>query len=206
MNNRFQIQQQARASSQGAVLPSVLGVLILILVVGSQLTETVTLQHKTNNAFKAQISAESLADFGLNSAEEALLALETRPQALRNIEPTTGANMIDRGLVWAQSLNNYNLTAQQDALSGEPLGWERQPSDWWETYSNSFSRNISATQSQTAYSIVEEFDADFSDSDLGQERDHFTGPTKTFYQITARGEGGTFGTSRVRSIYARTFR
>lgn len=196
-----------RLSSQqrGTVLPTVLGILLLILVVSSQLSETVTLQHKTNNAFKSQINAESIADFGLSATEESLLAMTDRPVSTETIQ-TTSDNLLLTGIVWSKTLTNYDLRITQDKLTNTSVGWERQPLDWWNTYGNKYSRNISAGQSQTAYSIVEEFGEDLSGSDLGGETNHYAAPQKLLYQITAKGEGGAFGTSRVRSILAKTFR
>ncbi len=192
---------------QGAVLPAILGILALIFVISGQLTEAVLTQHKTNNAFKSQLQAESMSHFALKSTENDILAILDRPLTTNQIhEIAMNESQLTLNQIWQKTLDNYALSATEDRLTGDLLDWTSQPENWWETYANKYSRNNSATQSQTAYSIVEEYQEDFSGSDLGQARDHFSGPSKVLYQVTARGDGGQRGASRVRTILAKTFR
>ena len=139
-----------------------------------------------------------------SAADSAAAADSEAPAAVGKANPPT--NLLEQGQVWAQSLNNYNLVANQDALTREELSWERQPAQWWDTYANSYSRNISPNTVQTAYSVVEEFDEDIAGTDLAQARDYYSGPSKVLYQVTARGQSGALSTSRIRSIFARTYR
>jgi len=200
-------QIQSPSNSTGAVLPTVLGILLLLFVIGNQLTETVLTNHKTNSAYKAQLQAESLADYGLTATEQLILEQTSRPDVVSKVRavPINSSQLLD-GTVWQNNTSEFNLMVTQDALTQSSIDWTRQPVQWWQTYANKYTRNLSATIAQTAYSVIEEYTEDFSGSDLGQARDHYAAPSKVLYQVTAFSEGGAQGTSRVRTVVAKTFR
>lgn len=190
-------------TSQGAVLLAVLGILLLLLVMSNQLTESILSQHKTNSAFKSQLNAESLAEFGLNATEEAIKNMVARPTALEEMPANASSNNINTGVVWAKTLADYNLVVNLDRLSNIPIGWERQPRNWWDINANKITRNSSAGSVQTAYSIIEEHGQVVFD--LGQAPAHFSPPVIILYQITAKANGGNLGVSRLRTVFAKVF-
>lgn len=195
-------------SHHGAVLPTILSVLALMLIMSTHLSDAIMTQHKTNYSQKAQLKAESLSDFALRTSEQRLLSLETRPLLVTTTRPLTSINEID--FVWATNLPDYDLTITENPLADQPLDWTNQPSSWWQTYGLPVTRNevgnSPAITTQTAYSIIEEYQQDFSGSDLGQASQHYSSPSQVIYQVTTRADSGQYGNSRLRTLVAKRFR
>lgn len=193
-------------TSQGAVLPTVLGILALILVISGQLTDAVLTQHKTNTAYKAQMAAESLAAFAMDTTEQELITSQNRPAVSTTLVALNGQNQLIQGLIWQKQLDNYALLINTNQLTNAALDWTQQPQRWWDTYANNYTQNLSANTTQTAYSIIEEDEIDLSGADLGQALHHYAGPSKVLYQVTSRGSSGNLGVSRLRTTVAKTYR
>jgi len=193
---------------QGAVLPSVLGVLLLVFLLSATINNTVASQQKIGQAYQDQRFAEQQAQFGLVIAERAVLALDDQPTAQASLQ-TSPAGQVELNII-GNALSDYALSATTNLLTGQRLDWSEQPSRWWQQYANTHqgntpAGNLSADPSQSAYSIVEEYQQDTNGQELGQARHYYATPTKMLYQITSRGEGRNQGVSRLRVITAQVF-
>ena len=159
-----------RKKQSGAVLFVSLILLLIMTILGISGMQTTILEEKMAGNFRD-------ANYAFQSAEAALRGSEDwlRSQTTEPVANSTGSNDI------------WTFNAMDPDTTNSDEWWEERDSTWWST--NSVSYGASLNGISTPPRTIVEYKAFVSDTLLAGTGNTSTG--LTFYQVTARGTGGT---------------
>jgi Tfp pilus assembly protein PilX len=169
---------------RGFHLPVVLIILVAIVFSSTYLLHSVMSSQQEVQANLELLRAELSAQRAIVLAENAIDRNSQIPMPNYTLVPEAeDALDFSNGKVLAAHLEDYNLAAQVDTITGKVLNWWDQSETWWEKYAY----RVDPDDENSGYYIIEFLTDMTTGEDYGQDRTYKGDGVRYLYRITARG-------------------
>jgi|GEM_PF-5977531 len=191
--------------NQGSVLVILLGLILIILVITTGLTESVMSEYKSVAAHQDQVKSEQLSDYTQQVAQNLIFNQLLRPEVTTDISEYNNQQSANSIIVLADQTNQYNLQMVNDPITQTPVDWFQQPQAWWQDYAIEIPNELTNINDQQAYYIIAEKGEDLRGQDLSQAQHYYAPPKRVIFEVTSNAEGLNQGISRLQTLIAKTY-
>lgn len=187
---------------KGFHLPIVLIILVAIVFSSTYLLHSVMSSQQEVQANLELLRAELSAQRAIVLAENAIDRNTRIPLPNYKLVPEDEDQLdFSNGKVLAAHLEDYNLAAQVDSITGKVLNWWDQGEDWWEKYAF----RIDPDDENAGYYIIEFLTDITTGEDYGQDRTYKGDGVRYLYRITARGRSSRGSAHLNQTSYAKVY-
>lgn len=194
---------------QGYLLPTILGILVLVIFSSSHVGKLLFENYKTLNIKRSGDYSYDLALGALEAIEKKLATDSNQPEPFSKVDSGQDEPYsIFSGEVWATNLIDYKLIVESDPVSNKTLAWWQQPEDWWQAYAYEMTKDELGEvllETGQAYGVVEYIGPYVFNQDLTQTSDTGGDISAFVYRITVAGFSSDRSKAVLSSTYVKTY-